>query len=147
MSGSDPAGSTLRARVFRLEDLPVSRVGGTYRQAAIAGDNCTVGLHWFEPDHPPWDAPHSHPFDQLAFVLEGAMRFTLGDDVIEVEGPAVVWIPADLPHSADVIGHKPCFNLDVFGLVRDDFAALFPAPDVGEIPTRGIHRDRPDRAE
>lgn len=116
-----------RAGVFQLSDLPTDRIGDTYRMAAIAGDDATVGMHWFEPDHPAWPAPHNHPYDQLAFVLEGSMRFTLGDETRIVHGPAVVWIPADLPHSADVVGDKPCFNLDVFGLVRGDFAHLFPA--------------------
>lgn len=114
-------------QVFQLADLPVSTIGDTYRMAAIPGDNVTVGMHWFQPDHPAWPAPHSHPYDQLAFVLQGSMRFTLGDQTRDVDGPAVVWIPAGLPHSADVIGDKPCFNLDVFGLVRADFAHLFPA--------------------
>jgi len=115
-----------RATVFRLADLPTARIGDTYRMAAIAGDHATVGMHWFEPGHPAWPAPHSHPYDQLAFVIEGSMRFTLGDETRIVHGPAVVHIPADLPHSADVVGDKPCFNLDVFGLVREDFAHLFP---------------------
>lgn len=113
-------------QVFQLADLPATAIGETYRMAAIPGDNVTVGLHWFQPDHPAWPAPHSHPYDQLAFVLSGSMRFTLGEQTREVHGPAVVWIPAGLPHSADVIGDEPCFNLDVFGLVREDFAHLFP---------------------
>jgi quercetin dioxygenase-like cupin family protein len=121
--------ATTSAKVFQLADLPVDRVGSTYRMAALGGDDATVGLHWFEPDHPPWPAPHSHPYDQLAFVLQGAMRFTLGDETRDVVGPAVVWIPADMPHSADVIGDEPCFNLDVFGLVREDFSHLFPGDD------------------
>jgi quercetin dioxygenase-like cupin family protein len=122
-----PATQSRRPQVFQLAELPVSTVGETYRMAAIPGDNTTVGMHWFDPEHPAWPAPHSHPYDQLAFVIEGSMRFTLGEETRDVHGPAVVWIPADLPHSADVIGDKPCFNLDVFGLVRDDFAHLFPS--------------------
>jgi quercetin dioxygenase-like cupin family protein len=124
--GTELGREPLQAKVFQLSDLPTDRIGSTYRMAAIAGDGATVGMHWFEPDHPAWPAPHSHPYDQLAFVLEGSMRFTLGDEIRIVHGPAVVWIPADLPHSADVVGDKPCFNLDVFGLVRGDFAHLFP---------------------
>lgn len=130
--GRESTREVRHAKVFQLDDLPTHRIDDTYRMAAIAGDNTTVGMHWFEPDHPAWPAPHSHPFDQLAFVLEGSMRFTLGDETRIVHGPAVVWIPADLPHSADVVGDKPCFNLDVFGLVRDDFAPLFPAGAAGE---------------
>lgn len=126
MAAESVASERSAPQVFRLDELPSDTLGETYRMAAIPGDNVTVGLHWFQPGHPAWPAPHSHPYDQLAFVLSGSMRFTLGDETREVDGPAVVWIPAGLPHSADVIGDEPCFNLDVFGLVREDFAHLFP---------------------
>lgn len=138
-SGSDAAERSA-PQVFQLADLPADTVGETYRMAAIPGDNVTVGLHWFQPGHPAWPAAHSHPFDQLAFVLAGSMRFTLGDETRDVHAPAVVWIPAGLPHSADVIGDVPCFNLDVFGLVREDFAHLFPAARIraGGPPVRNV---------
>ncbi len=80
-----PAGAG-RATVFQLADLPTDRIGDTYRMAAVAGDHATVGMHWFEPGHPAWPAPHSHPYDQLAFVIEGSMRFTLGDETRIVHG-------------------------------------------------------------
>ena len=114
-----------RAEIHRLEDLPTRTVGDTYRQAAVRGDTATVGINWFEPGHPAWPAAHHHPFDQLAFVLRGSMRVTLGAEQFDVHAPAVVWIPKDMPHSADVIGDEPCLNIDVFGLVRSDFEDLF----------------------
>lgn len=125
-----------RAQIYPLGDLPTSDIGQTYKQAAIRGDGVTVGIHWFQPDHPAWPSTHHHPFDQLAFVMSGAMRFTLADETFDVEAPAVVWIPKDMPHSADVIGEEPVLNIDVFGLVRGDFEHLFPAtgPHNGHTP-------------
>jgi quercetin dioxygenase-like cupin family protein len=80
-------------------------------------------LNWFEPGHPPWPV-HTHPFDQIAFVLSGQMVFTLAEQEILVSSPSVVWIPRDMPHCANIAGDQPCLNLDVFGTPRADFLHL-----------------------
>lgn len=110
-------------RIYPLAGLPTERPSRTYSRAAIRGETCTVGLNWFEPGNPDWEL-HSHPFDQVSFVLSGTMAFSFDGTLQTVAAPSVVWIPPGLPHWANIRGDDPCFNLDVFGLVRDDFKYL-----------------------
>ena len=112
-----------KAQVYRFEQMPAEVSSATYRRSAIRGDNAIVCLNFFEPGNPPWPL-HSHPFDQIAFVLSGRMLVQLADEEIEVAAPSAIWIPKDMPHCANIVGDEPCLNLDVFGVVREDFLHL-----------------------
>jgi quercetin dioxygenase-like cupin family protein len=66
---------------------------------------------------------HSHANEQLAFVAEGAMRFSLGEegsaeDVIVRAGEVLV-IPGNLPHSAEAL--EDTINFDIFAPPREDW--------------------------
>ena len=46
---------------------------------------------------------HSHENEQLTYILEGALRFWLGEDeseVVDVHAGEVLHIPSNLPHKA-----------------------------------------------
>lgn len=46
---------------------------------------------------------HTNDVEHEQFVLRGRARITIGDDVHEVEGGDAVYIPAQVPHSYDVL--------------------------------------------
>ncbi len=50
--------------------------------------------------------PHSHPFEQLAYILVGRVRFTVGDEVVEVGAGEVLRIPPDVVHCGEPIGDE-----------------------------------------
>ena len=65
---------------------------------------------------------HSHQNEQLTYILEGCLRFTLGDndeDVIDVRAGEVLCIPRDLPHSAEAL--EDTLDVDVFNPPRQDW--------------------------
>ena len=66
----------------------------------------------------------SHPFEQLAYILAGRVRFTVGDDVVEVGAGEVVRIPPDVVHCGEPMGDETAVNLDVFAPVREDYRHL-----------------------
>ena len=41
---------------------------------------------------------HTHPYVEVAFVLEGTATITVGDDTREVNAGNIVVIPANTPH-------------------------------------------------
>ena len=41
---------------------------------------------------------HMHPYVEVAFVIDGSARITVGDETREVKAGAVVVIPVDTPH-------------------------------------------------
>ncbi len=70
---------------------------------------------------------HVHPNEQIAFILSGALRFSLGDessapeqrkDFIVRAGEVLV-IPGNIPHLAEAL--EDTDNLDIFAPPRQDW--------------------------
>ena len=81
----------------------------------IATDSVMANFVTFEPDAP---APtHHHAEQQIAIVLEGELRFTVGGEH-RVMGPGdCVVIPPNVPHGGES-GPEGCRVLDVFSPPR-----------------------------
>jgi quercetin dioxygenase-like cupin family protein len=62
---------------------------------------------------------HEHPNEQITNVVEGRLRFVLGDEERIVSAGATVLIPADLPHEVEAL--EDSVALDVFSPVREDW--------------------------
>jgi quercetin dioxygenase-like cupin family protein len=64
-------------------------------------------------------ARHSHPHDQLVYVISGRLRFQCGADEFEVRGGDSFILRGGLEHQAWAI--EPSVVLDVFTPYRDDY--------------------------
>ncbi len=64
---------------------------------------------------------HTHANEQLAYVLQGALKFTIAGEEHVVHGGEVLCIPANVPHSAEAL--EDTIDLDVFVPAREDWAA------------------------
>jgi mannose-6-phosphate isomerase-like protein (cupin superfamily) len=107
-----------------LAGLPRESIdGGMLTRTAIRGDGCLITMNWLRPHHDE-QPPHSHPFDQTAFVFEGAMEFAVGDECFLVKAGEVLQIPTGVPHTARVVGDDVAFNIDVFAPARSDYLHL-----------------------
>jgi quercetin dioxygenase-like cupin family protein len=63
---------------------------------------------------------HSHANEQITYVLEGALRFYLGDGrIIDVRSGEVLVIPPHLSHKVDAL--EDTIDLDVFTPPRADW--------------------------
>lgn len=63
---------------------------------------------------------HSHHNEQITYVLEGALRFTLnGDEVVTVNSGETLVIPSNVKHSAEAL--EDTIDLDVFAPPRADW--------------------------
>jgi quercetin dioxygenase-like cupin family protein len=65
---------------------------------------------------------HSHENEQLTYILEGALRFKLGDDQSEtlvVNAGEVLHIPSNVPHEAEAV--EDTLDVDVFSPPRVDW--------------------------
>jgi quercetin dioxygenase-like cupin family protein len=65
---------------------------------------------------------HSHENEQLTYILEGVLRFWLGDDeseVIDVAAGEVLHIPSGLPHKAQAL--ERTLDVDIFCPPRQDW--------------------------
>jgi quercetin dioxygenase-like cupin family protein len=65
---------------------------------------------------------HSHENEQITYILEGALRFTMDDGrVITVSAGETLVIPSNMPHQAEAL--EDTIDLDVFTPPRADWIA------------------------
>lgn len=65
---------------------------------------------------------HQHHNEQLTYILEGALRFWIGDDesqVIDVRAGEVLHIPSNVWHKAEAL--EDTLDVDVFNPPREDW--------------------------
>ncbi|MBL9214244.1 MAG: cupin domain-containing protein [Opitutaceae bacterium] len=61
---------------------------------------------------------HSHPHEQVSYVLAGRVEFTVGDQTSVLEAGMVALIPGGVSHGCKAL--TACRILDVFTPVRED---------------------------
>lgn len=123
MSTTPTEGTRFGAKVFHLDDLEMQEVRPGFSRTGIRSDGAVTTVNWFEPGYKTV-GPHSHSFDQLSYVLAGAMRFYVGDEVFDLTAPAVLHIPGGVPHCAEPLGEEKALNIDVFAPLREDYLGL-----------------------
>ncbi|HEX4039323.1 MAG TPA: cupin domain-containing protein [Acidobacteriaceae bacterium] len=65
---------------------------------------------------------HSHANEQITYILEGVLRFTLDDtQVLTVRAGETLVIPSNVPHQAEAL--EDTVDLDVFCPPRADWIA------------------------
>ena len=62
---------------------------------------------------------HSHPNEQLTYILEGALKFWIDGKEIVVRAGEVLTIPPNMPHKAEAV--EDTVDLDVFYPPRADW--------------------------
>ena len=65
---------------------------------------------------------HVHENEQLTWIVEGVLRFWLGEDeseVVDVAAGEVLHIPSNLPHKAQAL--ETTLDVDIFSPPRQDW--------------------------
>lgn len=62
---------------------------------------------------------HSHPNEQVTYILEGALKFWIDGKEIVVSEGEVLTIPPHMPHKAEALADT--VDLDVFNPPREDW--------------------------
>jgi len=102
-----------RASVTAVEMLP-----GVVRRTLNAGERTLLAEVSLERGAVvPW---HSHPHEQVGYLVSGRLLFELGDDErLELE-PGDSWlVPTNVPHQATALG--ACVAVDIFPPPREDY--------------------------
>jgi quercetin dioxygenase-like cupin family protein len=88
---------------------------------AFTGQGATLALHRLSPGHAL--LPHSHPHEQIVYIIEGVVDFHVGDEVLRLGPGGLAVVPPNVTHYAELVGDKPALNLDVFSPARPDYVA------------------------
>jgi quercetin dioxygenase-like cupin family protein len=62
---------------------------------------------------------HSHPNEQVTYILDGALKFWIDGKEIVVRAGEVLCIPSNMPHKAEAV--EDTIDLDVFSPPRADW--------------------------
>ncbi len=104
------------------EGLPREIVRRGVERVGFRGENVLLVMNWLTPGMEV--NPHSHPFEQIAYIVQGRIKFTIEDEVIEAGPGSVIHIPANAVHCGEPIGDEIVMNLDVFSPIRADYGHL-----------------------
>jgi quercetin dioxygenase-like cupin family protein len=108
------------ATLYRWEDLPKERLKSDLERRLISTERLMLAHVYLERD---CIVPkHSHENEQLTYILEGLLRFSLGDDeseVVDVAAGEVLHIPSYLPHKAKAL--ETTLDVDIFCPPRQDW--------------------------
>jgi unsaturated pyranuronate lyase len=109
-------GSTL----YRWDDMPKVELKPDLHRRLIAAERMMVAhVYLEEACVVPY---HSHENEQLTYILEGTLRFRLGEDraeVVDVHAGEVLHIPSWLPHEAEAL--ERTLDVDIFCPPRQDW--------------------------
>jgi quercetin dioxygenase-like cupin family protein len=107
-------------RHFRWDEIPLEPVTDKLSRKLITGQRMMLAHIYLKKGS--IVPKHSHENEQLTYVLEGTLRFNLGDDlaeVVEVHAGEVLHIPSNIPHRAEAL--EDCLDVDIFSPPRADW--------------------------
>ncbi|NOT10103.1 MAG: cupin domain-containing protein [Gemmatimonadales bacterium] len=109
-----------RVTHYRWNDLPRERVTDSLDRRLITGDRMMIAHVYLKKGCVV--AKHQHENEQLTYILEGALRFWIGEDQQEtlvVAAGEVLHIPGNVPHKAEAL--EDTLDVDVFSPPRQDW--------------------------
>jgi len=105
---------------YRWEDMPKERVTDQLQRRLITGDRMMLAHVYLEKG---CIVPkHSHDNEQLTYILEGALKFWIGEDEskeVIVRSGEVLVIPSNVLHKAEAL--EDTLDVDIFSPPRQDW--------------------------
>lgn len=114
--------SDASVRHIRWESIPKEELNPLLHRRLITGDKGMLAHVYL--DKGAVVPLHSHHNEQFTYVLEGTLRFWIGDDEseqIDVHAGEVLHIPGHVPHKAEAL--EDTLDLDIFIPPREDWLA------------------------
>ena len=104
----------------RWNDMPKEKVSDMLDRRLITGDRMMLAHVYLKKGC--LVPMHQHDNEQLTYVLEGRLDFTIGEDrtqQVSVGPGEVLFIPSNVPHEALAI--EDTLDVDVFSPPRQDW--------------------------
>ena len=107
-------------RLFRWDDVPKERVTDGISRRLVTGERMMIAHVYL--DKGSVVPTHAHENEQLTYILEGALKFWIGEEGEEeliIRAGEVMHIPSNIPHKAEAL--EDTFDVDVFSPPRQDW--------------------------
>lgn len=105
---------------YRWKDVPLETVTPMLDRKLITGDRMMLAQVFLRKGCVV--AKHQHHNEQLTYILEGGLRFWIGEDESEVQdvmAGEVLYIPPNVWHKAQAL--EDTLDVDVFSPPREDW--------------------------
>ncbi len=105
---------------YRWNDMPKERLNPLLERRLITGDRMMLAHVYLAKGC--LVPMHHHENEQLTYVVEGALKFTIGEDrkeTVVVRSGEVLHLPSDVPHEA--VALEDTLDVDVFSPPREDW--------------------------
>ncbi len=107
-------------RWYRWDDMPKENLNESLARRLITGERMMLAHVYLKKGA---IVPrHAHENEQLTYILEGALRFWIGEDeseVLDVRAGEVLHIPSHVPHKAEAL--EDTLDVDIFSPPRQDW--------------------------
>jgi quercetin dioxygenase-like cupin family protein len=106
-------------RHFRWDKMEKEKVTDVIHRKVISGERAMVAQIFLEKGA---RVPmHSHDNEQITYLLEGTLRFWIGEarEEMVLHAGEVLHIPSNVPHEAEAL--EDCLDVDVFSPPRQDW--------------------------
>lgn len=105
---------------YRWEDMPRERLNDVLERRLVTGERVMLAHVYLKKG---CVVPrHQHDNEQITYILEGALRFWIGEDeaqVIDIGPGEVLHIPSMVWHKAEALADT--LDVDVFSPPRQDW--------------------------
>lgn len=106
-----------RVTLHRWDELPREELSPLIGRRLITGEQLMIAHVYLAkgavvPEH-------SHHNEQVTYILEGLLRFTVDGETIDVGAGDVLTIPPHVPHQAEAL--EDTLDVDVFSPPRADW--------------------------
>ena len=107
--------------VIRAADITAEEIAPKRKRYLTHTDNLMVVVLDFNdgPTEKP-DPPHSHPHEQISYVVSGELLFFIDGEPTRMSPGDLVTIPPDAPHTVQLLSPRVRL-VDTFHPIREDF--------------------------
>lgn len=105
---------------YRWNDMPKEKVSDELDRRLITGERVMLTHVYLKKGA--IVPQHNHHNEQISYILEGALRFWIGEDeseVIDVRAGEVLHIPSLVKHKAEAL--EDTVDVDIFSPPRQDW--------------------------
>jgi len=113
----EPTAAPQKATFHRWGDIELERLNPLLERQFVVGNDVMVARVLLKKG---CVVPmHHHVNEQITYILEGALHFTVGGEEVTVRAGEVLCIPPNVPHEATAL--EDTVDLDVFNPPRQDW--------------------------
>ena len=107
------------ARLHRWDEIALDKVTEMLSRKIVAGEREMLVQVYIKRGC--LIPQHAHESEQMTYVLQGALKFHVGDEEITVREGEVLHIPSGVLHQAEAL--EDTFELDIFSPIRSEWIA------------------------